>query len=361
MLRTLRLLLTTALVSAPALAHAGELNFTPGPVPETDAAKREVVASPSATADHGQPFVANSADFTSLLSMDGKLYSISHFESRPGAMYLSEPSQDADGNLEPISTTPIDFSAFGGLWVPCAGSVTPWHTHLGSEEYPPGARAIDAAASLDDIDDYNKPMVRYFGVDPAKMMLDEFRAVFSPYAYGYPIEVTVTPDGKASPQKHYAMGRVAVELSYVMPDEETAYISDDGTNVGLFRFVADAPGKLDAGTLYAAKWTQTSDEGAASARIDWVNLGHATSDEIRAAIDKKLTFSDLFETAEIGDVGACPAGFLASNAEARAECLKTKPRMEAVASRLKTRLVVAEGDRPGPLEQQSTAFGADQV
>ncbi|MCP5420051.1 MAG: DUF839 domain-containing protein [Gammaproteobacteria bacterium] len=374
MSRSSKLLLTTALVGVPLLASAGELSFTPAPVPLTDAAKREVVVSPSVTVNgvehkigyhvlarsgdkigdqvfatlidksgkpvlsaDGQPVISTSADFTSLLPVGDKLYSVTHFESRPGAMYLSELATDTEGNLTPVSTKPIDFSAFDGLWVPCAGSVTPWRTHLGSEEYPPDARAIEEAKSLDDIDDYNKPMASYFDVDPATMTLEQFRAVFNPYAYGYPTEITVTADGNGTAQKHYAMGRVAVELSYVMPDQKTAYISDDGTNVGLFRFVADEPGKLDAGTLYAAKWVQTSDEGAGSAKIEWVDLGHAASAEIRAAIEKKLSFSDLFETAKIAADGKCPEGFRPSNAEARAECLKIKPGMDVVASRFETR------------------------
>jgi hypothetical protein len=29
---------------------------------------------------------------------------------------------------------PVDWSAWGGLWTPCAGSVTPWNTRLGGEE-----------------------------------------------------------------------------------------------------------------------------------------------------------------------------------------------------------------------------------
>lgn len=31
-------------------------------------------------------------------------------------------------------------SAWGGLWTPCAGSVTPWNTHIGSEEYEPDGK-----------------------------------------------------------------------------------------------------------------------------------------------------------------------------------------------------------------------------
>ena len=42
-----------------------------------------------------------------------------------------------DANLEEV-----DFTTQGGVWVPCAGSVTPWQTHLGSEEYPYDAKAF---------------------------------------------------------------------------------------------------------------------------------------------------------------------------------------------------------------------------
>ena len=111
---------------------------------------------------------------------------------------------------------------------------------------------------LDEIDDYDKPMVRYFGLDPDKVTVEEFKAAFNPYRYGFPVEIAVKEDGSYTVAKHHAMGRVAVELAKVMPDQKTAYISDDGTNVGLFMFIADTAGNLDAGKLYAAKWNQTS-------------------------------------------------------------------------------------------------------
>lgn len=369
-----QLLAASALIAAPIFAHAGDIAFAPVPFAADDAAKRAVLASDKVTIDgkdypigyttlarsgdkigagvfaaltdrkgqvvkseDGSEHISVDADFTSLLHVGGKIFSVTHFESRPGAMYVSELTQAADGKLTPVSTKPVDFSAFGGLWVPCAGSVTPWETHLGSEEYPADAREIEAATALDQIDDYDYPMARYEGLDPAKMTLDAFRAAFKPYRYGFPTEVTVSEDGTAKAQKHFAMGRVAVELAKVMPDKKTAYISDDGTNTGLFRFVADAEGDLSAGKLYAAKWVQTSDAGAGAATLEWVDLGHADDATIQAAIEKGVQFSDIFETAEFGADGSCPEGFLASNAEDRAECLKVKPGMEAVASRLETR------------------------
>ena len=369
-----RLLSATALAMLPFAAHAGDIAFSPVPFAADDAAKRAVVASSSVVVDgqeysigyhvlarsgdkigdntfalmtdregnpikseDGSEHISVDADFTSLLPIGDKLYSVTHFETRPGGMYISELQQDADGNLTPISTKPIDFSSFGGLWVPCAGSVTPWNTHLGSEEYPADARAIEAAASLDDIDDYAFPMVRYEGVDPTTMTLDDFRNAYKPYRYGYPTEIVVAEDGSATAHKHFSLSRVAVELAKVMPDGKTAYISDDGTNVGLFRFVADNANDLSAGTLYAAKWVQTSDAGAGAANLEWVDLGHADNASVQALIENGTKFSDIFETADIADDGSCGEGFMASNAEGRAECLKVKPGMEMAASRLETR------------------------
>lgn len=368
------LLATTALVLAGSAAMAADISFTPVPFAATDADKRAVLASEGVTIGGqrhalgyhvlarsgdkigdtvfatltdkgGQPVksadgsvhVSVDADFTSLLPVGDKLFSVTHFESRPGAMYLSELAQADDGTLTITSSKPIDFSSVGGLWVPCAGSVTPWGTHLGSEEYPPDARAVEEATAMKDIDDYYKPMIRYVGFDPETVSVDDFKAGFQPYRYGYPTEIAVRADGSYTVAKHYAMGRVAVELAKVMPDGKTAYISDDGTNVGFFMFVADAAEKLDAGTLYAAKWQQTSDEGAGTADISWIDLGHATSADVDKALADGIGFSDLFETAKIADDGTCPAGFSPSNAEERAECLKVKPGMDVLASRLETR------------------------
>jgi secreted PhoX family phosphatase len=370
------------LAAATGIAHAEPtLKFEPVSVPTTDAEKREVRVSPSVTIDgtthklsyhviarsgdklgdgvfglltdaKGQPVknedgsehVSVDNDFNSLLQLGGKLFSVSHFESRPGAMYVTELGQDANGVLTALSTKPVDFSAVDGLWVPCAGSVTPWMTHMGSEEYPPNARAVQDAKSMEDIDGYFKPMAAYFGVmaEAKDASLDDFRAVFNPYAYGYATEITVDPaTGVGTPVKHYAMGRKALELAYVMPDKKTVYMTDDGTNVGFFMFVADTAGDLTAGTLYAMKWTQTSAENGGAADISWIDLGHATNADVRKLIEAKTTFADIFETADMAEGGACPDGFTAINTEDGAECLKVKSGMELAASRLETRRYAA--------------------
>jgi len=94
--------------------------------------------------------------------------------------------------------------------------------------------------------------------------------------------------------KHYSLGRIALELVQVMPDNRTVYMGDDGDYTGLFMYVADKEKDLSAGTLYAGKWTQTSAVGAGEATLTWIRLGHATDAEARAMTI--LKFSDIFET-----------------------------------------------------------------
>ena len=381
------LLATTALVAAtafaPGLAGAAEpIAFKPIAAPTTDAEKREVIASPDVSiggTDHaisyhtllrtgdkvgsgtfgaimdeankpivgadGAPMISNSPDFSSLLPRGDHLYIVSHFETRPAAIYVTKTERDpATGELKAVDTHPVDFSADGGLWVPCAGSITPWGTHLGSEEYEPDAQVIETTSDLAELDDYPKPMALYFGYDASApdATMDGFREVFQPYRYGYITEVTVADDGSATGIKHHAMGRFAHELGYVMPDRKTVYLSDDGTNVGLYRFVADEEGNLDSGTLYAAKWNQTSAENGGSADISWVDLGEADNASVKALIEKGTKFSPTSSTGKRwARTAAAPDGFGASVANGVKECLKLKPGMEMAASRLETRRYAA--------------------
>lgn len=295
----------------------------------------------------GSRFISSDNDFTSLLPVGGKLFNVSHFEARPGAMYLTELEQDSrTGKLTPVETRNIDFSEWGGLWVPCAGSVTPWNTHLGSEEYPPDARAFEEATTPEEIApdaEYVLSMARYFGVrDPFSASIDELKRAMNPYYWGYPVEVAVYADGSTKVNKRGALGRAAVELAYVMPDERTVYISDDGENCMFLMFVADLPGDLSAGTLYAAKWNQTSSEGAGAADIEWINLGWADQDDIVAAVKSGITFSDLFDVSDTMRPGFTSINvYSGGGGGAVHEYVRVKPGMEMLASRLETRRYAA--------------------
>lgn len=295
------------------------------------------------TAD-GAVKVSNDNDFSSLIvGEDNKVYMVSHFETRPAAVYLTELNQDSTtGELTANKTRPLDFSHVKGGWVHCAGSVAPWGNHIGSEEYPPDAKQWRDNT----IDGYNAEMVRYFPVArgaTTEALPSLAKQHMNPYNYGYTFEIDVKNFNDTSVVKHYAMGRVAIELSYVMPNEKTVYTSDDGTYVGLFRFEADNAKDLSSGELFAAKFTQTSpwtsdaertqplDGGAGN--ISWISLGKATDAEVRSIIDSGVTFSDIFSE----DVMGCTAiktGY-------GDECLKINAGMEKAASRLETRRYAA--------------------
>ncbi|HEY8595829.1 MAG TPA: alkaline phosphatase PhoX [Devosiaceae bacterium] len=156
----------------------------------------------------------------------------------------------------------------------------------------------------------------------------------SVYRVGFPVEVAIKAgvglgDGafaaNATAAKHFSMGRLAWELAYVMPDSRTVYAGDDGTNRGMFRYVADKAGDLTSGELFAARLTQTTPAGAPNGEftISWISLGHANDADIDAAISRGVKFSDLFETADVAD-NACPAGFTPVEIESGAECLKLR-------------------------------------
>jgi secreted PhoX family phosphatase len=137
------------------------------------------------------------------------------------------------------------------------------------------------------------------------------------------------------------MGRFAHELSYVMPDRKTVYESDDGTNVGFYMYLADERSDLSAGTLYAAKWLQTSPAGESAlgtADIQWIELGHASDAEISALIEAAPTFADIFDVSDPTAEGNCAEGFRSVNANGvGAECLALKAGQEKAAAFLETR------------------------
>lgn len=358
------------------------ISFTGVKAPETDAEKQSILASSKVTvngkeysigfntimrsgdvvgggtfgmiydkngnpikASDGSNYISNDNDFASLLTgkSDGKLYMVSHFEMSPGAMYVTELNQDkTTGKLTPVKTKHIDFSGFGGGWVHCAGSVTPWGTHLGSEEYEPDARKVTASGYLNK-DNYGNTQALYFGLNPDSTATDYFtNGGLNAYNYGWQIEVKVNSFDSITSTKHYSMGRVAHELGYVTPNKKTTYISDDGANVGLFRYEADTAENLTSGELFVAKWNQTSNTNGGSADLTWISLGKATDAEIKSYIDQKIKFTDMFETATPdATTNACPATFSSINTTTGQECLKVKTGMEKAASRLETRRYAA--------------------
>jgi len=191
-------------------------------------------------------------------------YLFTNWEDRPGGMSRVKIMKGDDGRWEVDAgdVQMVDFRAVNGTWVNCFGSLSPWGTPLTSEELYFDDTVDWNNPNFDDYDD-QAALAQYLGHWP------------NPYDYGYIVELS-DPAGDVTPVKRFAMGRFSHENSVVMPDEKTVYMSDDGTGVVFFKFVADQAGDLSTGTLYAAKVTQDegSDPATTGFDIEWVELAH---------------------------------------------------------------------------------------
>ena len=174
------------------------------------------------------------------------------------------------GELKLVKYHNVDMSKVYGLWITCGASLSPWGTHLSSEEYEPDA--------------FKAKTDEQFKAFSKNLYGDETKA--NPYHYGHLPEIVVNADGTGVAKKHFNLGRISHELIQVMPDQRTALMGDDFTNGGLFMFVADKVKDLSAGNLYVAKVTQKSAVDGAAAdsefSVSWIHLGYATSAEIEA-------------------------------------------------------------------------------
>ena len=236
------------------------------------------------------------------------------------------------GKLKLVKYHNVDTSGVKGLWITCGASLSPWGTHLSSEEYEPDAFAARTANLMNDF----------------SQNLHGNAATANPYDYGHMPEVTVNPNGTGSIAKHYCMGRISHELVQVMPDERTVLMGDDATNSAYFMFVADTARDLRAGTLYvaqvgtAADPTTTSpfslDPTASAAPLKWIKLGHATSAEIKALVDGGIQATQIMLVSSVDPTIADPTatGYTRVAANGKIEWIKLQPGMEKAAAFLET-------------------------
>ncbi|RZL37167.1 MAG: DUF839 domain-containing protein [Rubrivivax sp.] len=288
-------------------------------------------------------FFSDSPDGTSLLKLDtpatvtgvkgNAVFAVVQFEYTTWAqdgktdMYGRLPSpiavltldQDpATGKLSLVKYHNVDTAPAMGLWITCGASLSPWGTHLSSEEYEPDAFTIAANAQFKA---YSKNLL---GSETAA----------NPYHYGHLPEVTVNPDGTGTIKKHYGLGRISHELIQVMPDNRTAIMGDDATNGGFFMFVADKEKDLSAGTLYVAKFGAgfSLDPAATGAAITWIKLGSATSAEIK-------TLADTLKPTDIMDVATADpadASFTKIWLSGKVQWVRVKAGMDKAAAFLET-------------------------
>ncbi|MDW3688541.1 DUF839 domain-containing protein [Cupriavidus sp. CV2] len=306
-------------------------------------------------------FYSDSPDGTSLLKIDGAkvagvkgntVFAVVQFEyttrDQSGAdAYGRLPSpigvltldQDpATGKLTLVKYHNVDTSAVNGLWITCGASLSPWNTHLSSEEYEPDAFTASTNAQF---------------LAFSKSLLGTSSVVANPYFYGHMPEVTVNPDGTASIKKHFCMGRISHELVQVMPDNRTVLMGDDATNSGLFMFVADKEKDLSAGTLYVAKVGAgfSIDPAAAGADLTWVNLGHATSAEVEAMAKSNLP-TDIMD---VRTIDPADASFTKIFISGTANWIKVYPGKEKAAAFLEThRYAFLKGGSMGFTKMEGT-------
>ncbi len=231
---------------------------------------------------------------------------------------LTLDQNQSTGALTLVKYHTVDTSAVQGLWITCGSSLSPWNTHLSSEEYEP-----DAPFASEN---------KQFKAFSKNLFGDE--SVANPYHYGHLPEVTVNPDGTGSIVKHFCMGRISHELVQVMPDNRTVLMGDDYTNSGLFLFVADKEKHLSAGTLYVAKLGSgfSINPADAGAKLSWIKLGHATSAEIEKMANK-LKPADIMTVLK---TDPNDASFSKIFYNGTANWVKLKPGMEKAAAFLET-------------------------
>ncbi|MCC7544614.1 MAG: DUF839 domain-containing protein [Aquabacterium sp.] len=298
-------------------------------------------------------FFSDSPDGTTLLTVpnakvegvNNPVFAVVQFEyttlAQDGAteMYGKLPSPIAVLTLDQdVSTGKLTFKKYhnvdtrgvNGLWITCGASLSPWGTHLSSEEYEPDAFAPRAGSHLEGFG------LHFYGKHP--ITKEPVKA--NPYHYGHMPEVTVKPDGTATIKKHYCMGRISHELVQVMPDNRTVLMGDDATNSGLFMFIADKEKDLSAGTLYVAQlqndFNTAALAGTTSIGLKWIKLGHATSAEIEAlagTLDTPLNPSDIMD---VKLTAPSDTSYTKVFVGGTANWIKIKPGMEKAAAFLET-------------------------
>lgn len=243
----------------------------------------------------------------------------SEYGNLPSPIAILTLDQDPKtGHLDLKKYFNVDTSPVHGLWITCGASLSPWNTHLSSEEYEPDAFAQGIGGP--DVKGISK---NFFGdVNIAKA-----------YNYGHLPEVIVNPDGSGKIVKHYCLGRISHELVHVMPDNKTVIMGDDYTNGGFFMFIADKEKDLSAGTLYVAKYTSLLSNNT-TGQLKWIELGKATSKEIENLVNvQNIKPTDIMESLTTDPQDASYTPIILAKKKL---WVKVKPGMEKAAAFLET-------------------------
>lgn len=230
-------------------------------------------------ADDGeQLFVSQKPDYNAFipLNADGSQgYLYTAWENRPAGISQAELNWNTTSSQWDVTSSKmLNLSSVNGGWVLCFGSISPWGTPLFSEEL-----------YFDNTEKWNDPSFNYHA---DQEMLEHYLGNYpNPYDYGYIVELEHAATEEPTLNKHLAMGRFSHENAQVMPDQRTVYLTDDGYETVLFKFVADVEGDLSSGTLYAAQLDQDDSRDSAITGFDvtWLELGRSSNAEVQTWID----------------------------------------------------------------------------
>ena len=229
--------------------------------------------------DGDRMFISEKPDYNAFvpLNIDGSRgYLYTAWEERPaGISQLEIEWNTTSAEWDVLGGRMLDLSSVNGGWVLCFGSMSPWGTPLLAEEL-----------YFTNTNDWNNENYNYHS---DQERLEDYLGFYpNPYDYGYIMEIDNSVTTEPDFTKHFAMGRFSHENAQVMPDERTVYLSDDGYDTVLFKFVADTAGDLSSGTLYSAKVTQDDSRNSATTGFDveWMEMASSSNSLIETWIDE---------------------------------------------------------------------------
>ncbi|MFC4449909.1 alkaline phosphatase PhoX [Halorussus aquaticus] len=284
-------------------------------------------------------------------------YLFTNWEESPGNVTRIPVSRKGQGRWEADLENAVNLAntealrSIGGTRINCYGDLSPWGTYLSAEEDYAHPRVALTTTVSDVVGDsegpdhrgaaqfYNRPnpsdiqeaVEKYYGddawfvqgywalagleiqayylgadaadeneeladdVDPETSLRPVGSPYPNPYRYGRIVDFRQPTAETPQPVKYHVMGRAAWECPDVQADEKTVYLTSDGDNKGLYKFVADQPiPSYDdpmnlSGTLYAANVTNqqaAADNPPAEVplEVEWLEMGSATNAEVESWI-----------------------------------------------------------------------------
>lgn len=201
--------------------------------------------------------VPGNHDFTAYVGINGSseegYLSINH-ENTPGGVSMVGLHYDQSTQLWVVdSSQAVDFYNDDLVTTTrnCSGGITPWGTILTAEE---------TLNSGDANNDGYQDVGWLVEIDPATASVMDY--------------------GNGKQEKLWAIGRISHENAVVLDDQATLFTGEDGGSSALFKFIADTPGNLTAGTLYALQLNDPLSGGEPTGTTGtWIQIPNTTQED----------------------------------------------------------------------------------